>query len=75
MGLNPAVEINALRLGHGDVVLRRRDAIPQILDELNTLGDGECVEINVVRRIAHTFSLPACHRIANTRGERGSVYR
>jgi hypothetical protein len=72
MGLNPTVEFNALQLSHGDVVLRRRDTIPQILDELNTLGDRECIEIDVVRRIAHALSLPACGRIGNTHG---SMYR
>src|SRR5229473_481015 len=52
--LYPSFELSLLGLGQRNVRSLRRDAVPEILGELNAFGDGELAEVEL--RVSHDAS-------------------
>jgi hypothetical protein len=52
----PTVELGGLGVGDGEAPRLGGDAVPEVLSELDALGDGELREVEVIA--AHGSSLP-----------------
>jgi len=63
--IKTAIEFLSLSLGERDLVRRRGNAVPQVLDELNTLGNRECIKIDLVCGVAHELSVPTSRSLGN----------